>query len=62
MKRLLGQLQERFHNEYLSQLVQRDKDIKGPEVKVGDIVLIGSDNAKRYEWPIGKIIELIVEL
>jgi len=59
MKRLLGQLQERFRNEYLSQLVQRSKGIKVPEVKLGEIVLIGSDNTKRYEWPIGKVIELI---
>ncbi|XP_050508912.1 uncharacterized protein LOC126886111 [Diabrotica virgifera virgifera] len=43
--------------EYLAELVnygQRREDF----VKVGDVVMVGSDNAKRINWPMGKIIEL----
>ncbi|CAL8068579.1 unnamed protein product [Orchesella dallaii] len=59
MKNTQQQLQDRFRREYLSQLVQRTK--KKPEygIKLGDIVLVGSDNRKRFEWPLGLVTELI---
>jgi hypothetical protein len=28
-------------------------------LKVGDVVLVGADNKKRWEWPMAKILELI---
>jgi len=59
MKVLQCQLQERFRSEYLSQLVQRGKEKIGSDMTVGDVVFIGFDNKKRFEWPIGRITELI---
>jgi len=31
---------------------------KTADPKVGDVVLVGSDGKKRFEWPLGRIIEL----
>jgi hypothetical protein len=53
------QMQERFKQEYLSQLIPRGKERKISVPKVGDIVLIGTDNKKRIDWPLGRVIELI---
>lgn len=58
MKKVQVQLQARFRKEYLSQLVMKANEKKA-SVKVGDVVLVGSDGKKRYDWPLGKIEELI---
>jgi hypothetical protein len=60
LKKLKEELRSRFRKEYLSLLVHRGKERKANEVKVGDIVHVGSDNRKRLEWPLARIIELIV--
>lgn len=51
-------LKQRFRDEYLALLKQKHQK-QGSKFNVGDIVLIGSDNKKRQDWPIGKIIEII---
>lgn len=50
---------ERFRKEYLSNLIQRKAEKNIPVPDIGDVVLVGSDNKKRYEWPLGRIVELI---
>ena len=56
---LQHELKRRFLNEYLSQLVQRAKEQKARTANVGDLVLVGSDDKKRLQWPLARIIELL---
>ncbi|OXA46713.1 Pro-Pol polyprotein [Folsomia candida] len=51
-------LQARFRKEYLGILVQKNSESKSRTPQVGDIVLVGSENKKRFEWPLGKIMKL----
>jgi len=51
-------LRERFRKEYLANLVQRQNEKKTCPPKVNDVVLVGQENKKRYEWPLGIIVEL----
>ncbi|OXA64746.1 Pro-Pol polyprotein [Folsomia candida] len=60
LRQLRQELKSRFVKEYLSQLVQRGKEKKSPEFRVGDVVLIGSDDKRRIIWPMARILELIV--
>jgi len=55
----LEQIRTRFRKEYLAMLVQRGKEKNVRAFQVGEIVLIGADNKKRWEWPIARILELI---
>ncbi|XP_021959868.1 uncharacterized protein LOC110855787 [Folsomia candida] len=32
---------------------------KARQLQVGDVVLVGADNKKRFDWPMGRILELI---
>lgn len=52
-------LKARFRKEYLANLVTRGG--KGSKINpaVGQVVLVGSDNTKRFEWPLGRIVELL---
>lgn len=59
MRELQKQLKERFRMEYLSQLVQKGKTKGSKPPQVGDIVLIEMDHKKRFDWPTGRIVELI---
>jgi len=59
LKKLLEGLNGRFRKEYLAQLVQRGKEQKIREFRVGEVVLIERDNQKRIFWPMGRILELI---
>ncbi|GFU55464.1 DUF5641 domain-containing protein [Trichonephila clavipes] len=44
---------------YLGELVCNPRSrSKGKEICIGEIVLIGSDNSKRLNWPLGRVIEL----
>ena len=56
---LQQELKSRFRIEYLSLLVQRAKESKHRHPKVGDVVLVGTDDKRRLLWPLAKIIELI---
>ena len=53
-----GKLKTRFQKEYISILKQIGNTNQTP-LEVGDMVWIGSDNKKRVDWPLGKIIEII---
>ncbi|CAL8127281.1 unnamed protein product [Orchesella dallaii] len=59
MKNLQRQLKDRFRKEYVSLLVQRRNEAKNNEIAVGDIVMVGADNKKRFQWPLGLVLELI---
>jgi hypothetical protein len=59
MQDLEKDLQARFRKEYLSMLVQKAAERKTKPPEVGDMVLVGSDDKKRFEWPLGRIVELI---
>jgi len=56
---LLDDLKTRFRREYLSQLVQRGKEKSVRTFRVGDVVLVGADNKRRWEWPMARIVELL---
>jgi len=53
------ELKERFRKEYLSQLVQKANETKSRQPKVGDVVLVGSDDKRRIQWPLAVIVELL---
>ncbi|GBN84283.1 hypothetical protein AVEN_72198-1 [Araneus ventricosus] len=51
---------EKITSEYLGLLIQRNEHKKqGREIKHGEVVLIGSDNAKCIDWLLGFAIELL---
>lgn len=52
---LREELRRRFRAEYLSQLLLKNHQTNQAELKVGDIVLVGSDNKKRIDWPFARI-------
>lgn len=54
---LKKQLKSRFRKEYLGALIQKGNNGKIREVKVGEIVLVGTDNQKRILWPMARVIE-----
>lgn len=56
---LREELRSRFRKEYLSQLIQRGKVLKPEVFHVGDLVLVGSDNKKRLEWPMARVDKLL---
>jgi len=58
-KLIMNRLRERFVNEYLAELVEFAKKIPKSEIKVGDLVLVGSDNQARVYWPIAKVTTLV---
>ncbi|UYV60794.1 hypothetical protein LAZ67_1002359 [Cordylochernes scorpioides] len=57
-KSLERELKNRFRSEYLSHLINKNKGRNSHNLRIGDIVVIGSDLRKRTEWPLGRIIEL----
>ncbi|GBM50694.1 hypothetical protein AVEN_31839-1 [Araneus ventricosus] len=55
----MSDLRIRFRKEYLSQLHQRSTirtQVYKP--KIGDIVLLWSENLKRIHWPLGRILPI----
>ncbi|GBM68029.1 hypothetical protein AVEN_75871-1 [Araneus ventricosus] len=52
-------LRNRFRNEYLGLLVQRTKWRNTRKLAVADIVLVGADNCKRINWPLGRVTDNI---
>lgn len=59
LQELKKALAARFRKEYLGALVQRKAEKAIPVPQVGDVVLVGADNKKRFAWPLGRIIELL---
>jgi len=58
LKEIRRALTERFRKEYLAMIVQRPAEKGTDLLAVGDIVLVGQDNKKRFEWPLGRNLEL----
>jgi len=52
-------LRRRFRDEYLGLLVRQPKKSRSKVVKVGEVVLIGCDNKKKLDWPMGVVISLL---
>lgn len=59
LQTLRNNLRQRFRNEYLGALIQHSKQMGRSRIKIGEIVLVGSDNQKRINWPLARITELI---
>ncbi|GFQ98711.1 integrase catalytic domain-containing protein [Trichonephila clavata] len=58
--KVIEELKKRFRNEYLGQLIQRQKQHpQSSNICEGDIVLIGDDWKKRLQWPLARVIKLI---
>ncbi|GFT75690.1 uncharacterized protein NPIL_348541 [Nephila pilipes] len=58
-QRLRNDLRKRFREEYLSLLVQQQINKAGSkQVEVRDVVLVGYDNKKRLNWPMGLVTEV----
>lgn len=58
LQQLRDDLRRRFRNEYLGHLKLFTSKISPiRRVKLGEIVLVGNDNDKRMDWPIGQIVE-----
>ncbi|GIY86739.1 DUF5641 domain-containing protein [Caerostris darwini] len=58
-KRIRYLQNQRFQMEYLSKFIRSPQSFsKRRNLSPGDIVLVGSDNTKRLNWPLGRIIEL----
>lgn len=57
-QKLRDDLRKRFRLEYLGQIKCHFKKKTREFVKIGEVVLIGNDNTKRIEWPIGRVIEV----
>ncbi|KAJ8964444.1 hypothetical protein NQ317_013854 [Molorchus minor] len=49
----------RFRSEYLGQLKTTCRKTHCQSISLGEVVLIGSDNEKRLNWPLGRVAELI---
>lgn len=56
---LRSHLRRRFRKEYLGCLMQKPNRSRSSKLCVGELVFIASDNKKRLNWPIAKIIKLI---
>lgn len=58
LQRLREELRSRFRIEYLGQLKQRGVT-KSPlfTIQEGDIVFVGSDNKKRLDWPLARVVQ-----
>lgn len=53
-------LRKRFRIEYLGALIHRKSNTKNVKtIEIGDIVLIENENAKRLDWPLARVKELI---
>lgn len=50
-------LKTRFQKEYIS-ILKQSGNVHQTPLEVGDMVLIGSDNKKRVDWPLAKIVEI----
>lgn len=60
LQTLRDALRMRFRSEYLGQLrVIYNKHQLSRPVKIGEVVLIGSDGSKRLNWPLGRVTELL---
>lgn len=59
LRKIRDDLRCRFRSEYLGQLKFFRKNAPHRTVKIGEIVLIGNDQEKRLDWPLGMVSELV---
>lgn len=59
MQQLKVSLQARFRKEYLGFLSSRNLGPGSKLPPVGSLVLVGDTNKKRFQWPLGRILEYI---
>ncbi|GFR09391.1 DUF5641 domain-containing protein [Trichonephila clavata] len=57
LQKLREDLRQRFRNEYLALLVHRVTR-RNDALEVGDVVMIGHDNVRRIDWPLGVVLEV----
>ncbi|KFM60821.1 hypothetical protein X975_06497, partial [Stegodyphus mimosarum] len=58
LQRICGDLRKRFRLEYLGHLKHANlSKIISKLISIGDIVLVGSDNLKRLQWPVARVVE-----
>ncbi|GFW05373.1 DUF5641 domain-containing protein [Trichonephila clavipes] len=57
LQKLREDLRQRFINEYLALLVHRGTR-RNEALEVGDVVLIGHDNVRRIDCPLGVVLEV----
>lgn len=57
VQKLRENLKQRFKREYLG-FLRSSTPKKHDEIKIGDIVLVGTDDKKRLNWPLAKVIKL----
>ncbi|GBM01460.1 hypothetical protein AVEN_209281-1 [Araneus ventricosus] len=59
LQNLRCQLRHRFQKEYFAELIRNPKlPSKRHNLSPGDVILFGSDNTKRLNLPLGRVIEL----
>ncbi|XP_018321246.1 uncharacterized protein LOC108734266 [Agrilus planipennis] len=58
-QKLRDDLRRRFRNEYLGQLRSFCDKKPGRQIERGEVVLIGNDQDKRIDWPLGRVVELL---
>lgn len=57
-QKLLNDFWQRWQHEYLARLQQRPKWLKTvPNLEIGQIVLVKTDNAVPGKWPLGRIVD-----
>ncbi|XP_071652825.1 uncharacterized protein [Temnothorax longispinosus] len=60
-QKLRADLRCRFRSEYLGQLSRASYSSNDEiKIKIGDVVLIGNESQKRLDWPLGRVIEIIL--
>ncbi|XP_035206409.1 uncharacterized protein LOC118181389, partial [Stegodyphus dumicola] len=58
-QRVKQDLRKRFRTEYLGNLRQSSKSHENQKrIQIGDIVLVSSDNVKKIEWALARVVEL----
>ena len=58
MQTLWKELGLRFQREYLALLVSKSRKKPNRPIRVGEIVVVGTELKKRWEWPLGKVLEV----
>ncbi|GFX76243.1 DUF5641 domain-containing protein [Trichonephila clavipes] len=57
LQKLREDLRQRFRNEYLALLVHK-RTRRNDALEVGDVVLIGHDNVRQIDWPLGVVLKV----
>ena len=58
MTTLWRELKQRFQKEYLALLVSKSRKRATREIKVGELVLVASEQRRNWEWPLGRVLEV----